>query len=121
MKKNARCVSIGLVLALSNCSESGGDPDAMLEIHNTGPASIDTHHQQFHNSYGNIKINHLSYDLSFIHYSSLLFHIFFSADAKLLYPCIYLTLNILCTDGTKSCISANFTNRLYRSQSRIFN
>lgn len=51
---NARCVSIGLVLALSNCSESGGEPDAMLDIHHPG-TGIDSHHQQFHNSYGNMK------------------------------------------------------------------
>lgn len=55
--ENARCVSIGLVLALSNCSESGGDPDAMLDIHHPG-TGIDSHHQQFHNSYGNIKTHH---------------------------------------------------------------
>lgn len=55
--ENARCVSIGLVLALSNCSESGGDPDAMLDIHHPG-SGIDSHHQQFHNSYGNIKTHH---------------------------------------------------------------
>lgn len=61
-RSNARCVSIGLVLALSNCSESGGDTDAMLDIHHTGPASIDTHHQQYHNSYGNI--NYQSFILS---------------------------------------------------------
>lgn len=53
ISKNAKCLSIGLVLALSNCSESGGDPDAMLDIHHQG-APIDTHHQPFHNSYGNI-------------------------------------------------------------------
>ncbi|TGZ52090.1 hypothetical protein DBV15_07719 [Temnothorax longispinosus] len=47
---NARCVSIGLVLALSNCSESGGEPDAMLDMHHPG-TGIDSHHPQFHNSY----------------------------------------------------------------------
>lgn len=51
---NARCVSIGLVLALSNCSESGGEPDAMLDMHHPG-TGIDSHHPQFHNSYGNMK------------------------------------------------------------------
>lgn len=51
---NARCVSIGLVLALSNCSESGGEPDAMLDLHHPG-TGIDSHHPQFHNSYGNMK------------------------------------------------------------------
>ena len=56
---NARCVSIGLVLALSNCSESGGEPDAMLDIHHPG-TGLESHHQQFHNSYGNIKIHHFN-------------------------------------------------------------
>lgn len=51
---NARCVSIGLVLAPNNCSESGGEPDAMLDIHHPG-IGIDPHHPQFHNSYGNMK------------------------------------------------------------------
>lgn len=51
---NARCVSIGLVLALSNCSESGGEPDSMLDMHHPG-TGIDSHHPQFHNSYGNMK------------------------------------------------------------------
>lgn len=61
---NARCVSIGLVLALSNCSESGGEPDAMLDMHHPG-TGIDSHHPQFHNSYGNIKfiINNSNYIL----------------------------------------------------------
>lgn len=56
---NARCVSIGLVLALSNCSESGGEPEAMLDIHHPG-TGLESHHQQFHNSYGNIKIHHFN-------------------------------------------------------------
>ncbi|XP_044580326.1 hepatocyte nuclear factor 6 isoform X3 [Cotesia glomerata] len=38
------------IAALSNCSESGGDPDGMLDIHHPG-SGIETHHQQFHNSY----------------------------------------------------------------------
>ncbi|KAG5307014.1 ONEC2 protein, partial [Acromyrmex insinuator] len=36
--------------ALSNCSESGGEPDAMLDMHHPG-TGIDSHHPQFHNSY----------------------------------------------------------------------
>ncbi|KAL2719397.1 AT-rich interactive domain-containing protein 1B-like isoform X3, partial [Vespula squamosa] len=38
------------ISTLSNCSESGGEPEAMLDIHHQG-SGIDTHHQQFHNSY----------------------------------------------------------------------
>ncbi|CAK9799343.1 Homeobox protein onecut [Anthophora quadrimaculata] len=36
--------------ALSNCSESGGEPEAMLDIHHPG-TGLETHPQQFHNSY----------------------------------------------------------------------
>ncbi|EGI70101.1 hypothetical protein G5I_01144 [Acromyrmex echinatior] len=40
-----------IVPPLSNCSESGGEPDAMLDMHHPG-TGIDSHHPQFHNSYG---------------------------------------------------------------------
>jgi hypothetical protein len=93
-------VSIGLVLALSNCSESGGDPDAMLDIHHTGPASMDAHHQQFHNSYGNMK-NQSSFILKTTHYFERPFYlilfslilIIFILELRSLKTLAHLTLN----------------------------
>lgn len=99
---NARCVSIGLVLALSNCSESGGEPDAMLDIHHPG-TGLESHHQQFHNSYGNIKIHHFNILLKIARPPS-------SSDRSTEKTIMYIKYNIL-SQKERSFI----VDKLYRS------